>query len=246
MTTFPNQMHVRVAETIAQTARLAKAAHRRLDTLVSSVSSLSPGSWEPLTLAAGWSNVAGFIPAQVRILQAGQAQVIGHIEGGTTADSTVIATLDAGFFNPNHAHSFTANVLAGASAVSVAGTVSGDSDTSGLADGTINGTTDSDGLADGTIGGTSASASGPGSHSHGGGGLAVNNGHHTHAGNSGSGSLAVADGNHGHGSSALVPATPVNYNTVTLTLNTSGQLVLTNCSSSASQLSFNETLPLVT
>lgn len=239
---FPNQLQNRAAATIADSLKLAKAAHQRLNTLVSSVSALTPGSWEPLTLAAGWSNVAGFIPAQVRIVQAGQAQVIGHIENGSTADSTVIATLDAGFFNPDHAHSFTANVLAGAAAVSVAGTVSGDSDTAGLADGTINGTSDQHGLADGTTSGTSGSASGPGSHSHGAGSYAVTSGQHDHTG----GSFAVADGTHQHGSSSLAPATPVNYNTVTLTLNTSGQLVLTNCSSSATQLSFSETLPLVT
>lgn len=242
MTTFPNQLHVRAAATIAQAAKLAKNAHQRLNTLGSQISSLTPGSWENLALSGGWSNVPGYIPAMVRILQAGQAQIIGHIEGGTTADSTVIATLDAGFFNPNHAHSFTANVLAGASAVSVAGTVSGDSDTSGLNDGTINGSSDSHGLTDGTTSGTSGSASGAGSHAHGPGSYAVTNGTHNHTG----GSFAVADGTHQHGSSALAPATPVNYNTVTLTLNTSGQLVLTNCSSSATQLSFNETLPLVT
>jgi len=239
---FPNQMQNRAAATIAAAARSAGSAHRRLDTLASKISGLTPGSWENLTLAGGWSNVPGYIPAMVRVLQAGQAQVVGHIDGGATANGTVIATLDAGFFNPNHAHSFTANVLAGAAAVSVTGTVSGDSDTSGLADGTINGTSDTHGLTDGTTSGSSASASGSGSHSHGAGSYAVTNGQHSH----GNGSFAVADGTHGHGSSALVPATPVNYNTVTLTLNTSGQLVLTNCSSSATQISFSETLPLVT
>lgn len=239
---FPDQLHNRAAATIAQTGRLAKSAHQRLNTVVSQISSLTPGSWEPLTLAAGWSDMAGFIPAQVRIQQAGQALLVGHIQGGTTTNGTVIATLDAGFFNPNHAHSFTANVLAGAASVSVAGTVSGDSDTSGLADGTINGTSDTDGVANGQTTGTSAAASGSGSHQHGAGSYALTSGLHSHS----NGSYAVADGDHGHGSSALIPATPVNYNTVTLTLNTSGQLVLTNCSSSATQLSFNETLPLVT
>lgn len=246
MSTFPNQIQNRAAAVIAQTARLVSSAHQRLNTVGSQVSALTPGSWEPLTLGAGWTNVAGYIPAQVRINQAGVALLVGHIQGGAVANGTTIATLTAGFYNPVHAHSFTANVLAGAAAVSVSGTVSGSSDTGALNDGTINGTTDSDGLTDGTIGGTSAAASGPGSHSHANGSFAVNNGHHTHAGNSGAGSLAVADGTHQHGSSALVPATPVNYNTVILTLSTSGVLTLTNCSADATQLSFNENLPLVT
>jgi hypothetical protein len=246
VSTFPNQLANRAAATIAKTAKLVGTAHQRLNSIGSQVSALTPGSWQALTLEAGWSNVAGYIPAQVRIQQSGVALLVGHIEGGTTTDATVIATLASGYYNPVHAHSFTANVLAGASAVSVTGTVSGDSDTAGLTDGTINGTTDSDGLTDGTIGGTSASASGPGSHSHGNGSFAVNNGHHSHAGNSGSGSLAVADGTHGHGSSSLVPATPVNYNTVILSLSTSGVLTIQNCSSAATQLSFNEQLPLVT
>lgn len=242
MTTFPDQLHQRAAKVIASTAKLVNAAHQRLNTQGSQIASLTPGSWEPLTLAAGWANVPGFIPAQVRIQQAGQALLVGHIENGTTANNTVIGTLTAGFFNPEHAHSFTANVLAGAAAVSVAGTVTGDSDTSGLADGTINGSSGSTGLNDGTTSGTSGSASGSGSHSHPPGSYAVTDGHHAHGG----GSMAVADGTHGHGSSALTPATPVNYNTVILTLDTSGNLTLTNCSSAATQLSFNETLPLVT
>lgn len=244
MSTFPNRLGTRILATIAQTQRLANTAHQRLNTQGSAIASLTPGSWEPLTLAGGWSNVSGYIPAQVRILQNGLAQLVGHIEGGST--SGTIATLTAGYYNPVHAHSFTANVLAGASAVTVTGAVSGDSDNAGLTDGTINGTSSTTGLPDGTIGGTSAAASGPGSHSHGDGSYAVNNGMHYHYGNSNGGSLAVANGTHGHGSSALIPATPVNYNTCILSLSTSGVLTLINCSADATQLSFNENLPLVT
>ena len=177
---FPNQLQNRAAATIASTARLVGTAHQRLNTIGSQVSALTPGSWELLTLAGGWSNVSGYIPAQVRILQAGQAQIVGHIQGGAT--SGTIATLTAGYYNPVHAHSFTANVLAGASAVSVSGSVSGSSDTAGLTDGTISGITDNAGVNNGDTAGTSAAASGPGSHSHGAGSYALTDGHHQHFG----------------------------------------------------------------
>jgi hypothetical protein len=246
ISTFPNKLGNRAAATIARSARLVQAAHQRLNTQGSQIASLTPGSWQALTLEAGWTNVAGYIPAQVRIQQSGVALLVGHIQGGAVANGTLIATLSAGYYNAVHAHSFTANVLAGAAAVSVSGSVSGTSDTAGLTDGTINGSTDTAGLPDGTIGGTSASAAGPGSHTHGDGSYAVSNGMHSHAGNSGGGSLAVANGDHGHTSSALVPAVPVNYNTVILTVATNGEVTLSNCSASATQLSFNEQLPLVT
>lgn len=220
MSTFPNQMANRAATTIAKTARLVQTAHQRLNTLGSQVSSLTPGSWELLTLAAGWSNVSGYIPAQVRILQNGLAQLVGHIQGGTTTDGTPIATLTSGYYNTVHAHSFTANVLAGASAVSVAGTISGTTDTNGLNNPAI---TNNSGI---TVAGNPASAD------------------HQHF----PGTYNVADGTHEHTnvSGGQIPATPVNYCTVILSLSTSGVLTLTNCSSSATQLSFNENLPLVT
>jgi hypothetical protein len=220
MSQFPTRLADRAAITIAQTARLVQTAHQRLNTLGSQVASLTPGTWQSLTLQAGWSNIAGYIPAQVRILQNGMAQVVGHIQGGTTANATTIATLGTGFYNPNHAHSFTANVLAGASAVSVNGTISGQ--------------TDQNGLTDGTTGGDSgivvAGNAGSNVHQHFPGTYAVNNAQHVHTNLSGN----------------QIPATPVNYNTVILSLDTSGNLTIQNCSSAATQLSFNETLPLLT
>lgn len=220
MTTFPGQLANRAAKTIADTRRLVQTAHQRLNTIGSQVSALQPGSWQALTLGNGWSNVSGYIPAQVRIQQNGVALIVGHIQGGTTTNGTVIAVLGAGFYNAVHAHSFTANVLAGASAVSVSGTISGD--------------TDQNGLTDGTTGGNSgivvAGNAGNNTHQHFPGTYAVNNAQHVHTNVSG----------------GQVPATPVNYNTVILSLDTSGNLTIQNCSSAATQLSFNETLPLLT
>jgi hypothetical protein len=274
MSTFPSLLTNRAAAMISVTKQLVDTAHQRLNTLGSQVSALTPGDWELLTLQNGWSNLGGYIPAQVRILQNGMSQLVGHIAGGTVSNGTTIGTLTSGFYNSTHAHSFTANVLAGASAVSVSGTVSGSVDTGALADGTISGTSSTNGLPDGTVGGststngiadgtvdgTTAAAAGPGSHTHGPGNSlavasgqhshtisgAVANGQHFHYGNSSGGTLAVTNDTHQHGSSALVPATPINYCTVILVLSTSGVLTIQNASSAATQLSFNETLPLVT
>jgi hypothetical protein len=220
VTRFPTRLADRAAITIAQTARLVQTAHQRLNTIGSQVASLTPGSWQSLTLQNGWGNVSGYIPAQVRIQQYGVALIVGHIQNGTTTNGTTIATLGAGYFNPTHAHSFTANVLAGAAAVSVSGTISGD--------------TDSNGLTDGTTGGQSgivvAGNAGSNTHEHFPGTYDVNNAQHVHTNLSGN----------------QIPATPVNYNTVILSLDTSGNLTIQNCSSAATQLSFSETLPLAT
>lgn len=168
ISTFPDKLRLRAAGLIASSADLVTTAHIRINALGSQVFSLTPGSWEDITLAAGWTNLAGYTPALVRIAGLGSVQVTGHITGGTTTAGTVIGTVGAGFYNPAYSHQFTGNVLSGASAVNVAGTVSG-----------------------------------------------------------------------------AVSETPVNYNTCTITLNTSGQLVLENCPAPATQVSFNETLPLI-
>lgn len=238
MSQVPTAFTDRLAGMIKGAAETVRLHAQQIVTLQSRYSSLAPGSWEPLTLGAGWANTTGFIPAQVRIQQTGLAYIVGHIQGGTTADGTLIATLTDGFFNPVHSHAFTANVVAGAEAVNV--NVAGDADDSGLADGTVGGSSSSSGLSDGTTSGTSSSASGAGSHSHGAGSYAVTSGLHSH----GTGSMSVNNGHHQHGTSAVT--TPINYNTVTLTINTSGQLILTSCNGAATQLSFNEPLPLIT
>lgn len=273
MTTFPNQLMNRAAATIARTADLVANAHQRLNNIGSQVSSLTPGDWEPLTLSGGWSNLPGYIPAQARILQAGLVQLVGHIEGGTTANGTVIGTLTAGYFDATYSHAFTANVLTGAAAVSVSGAISGSTDINALTDGGVSGGTTSNGLtnggvsgsttantlADGSTGGTSGSTTATTgvAHTHAAGSYGVNNGSHVHSASSMSvvnaahvhsaGSMSVNDSNHTHtnASGNQNSATPVNYNTVILTLDTSGNLTITNCSSAATQLSFNENLPLI-
>jgi hypothetical protein len=220
VTTFPAQLSVRAAKMLASTQKLAQNAHQRLNTMGSQVSALQPGDWELLTLENGWSNVSGYIPAQVRIQQNGMSMLVGHIEGGSTGNGTAIGTLGAGYYNTVHAHAFTCNVVSGAASVPVAGSISGETDTNGLSDAYISG--------------SSASANGPGAH--------------THGTSGGSGGYIVAGDGHVHTNTSgnLNPATPVNYNTVILNLSTSGVLTLQSCSSAASQLSFSELLPLLT
>lgn len=244
MSTFPSRLANRAAATIASTADLVKNAHQRINVLGSQVASLTPGSWENISLSGGWSNLAGYIPAQAQIIRAGAVQIVGHITGGTTTDGTVIATLDSGYFNTGFAHSFTANVMSGAAAVSVAGTISGSTDSNGLSNPAIGGTTTSNGLTDPTVTGTSSSTvatSGVG-HTHGAGSYDINNGYHIHQ-------LAASVNNgyhvHTNNTGGQVPATPVNYNTAMLKLTTAGELVIYNCPSAATQVSFNETLPLI-
>jgi len=225
VSTFPNRLADRAAITIAKTARLVNTAHQRLNVIGSQVASLTPGSWELLTLENGWSNLSGYVPAQVRLQQGGLAYLIGHITGGTTSNGTLIAVLGSGFYNTVHAHQFTANVLAGASAVSVSST-----------SGTISGTTDSNGLSGPATQGTSGEVNGG----------SAGNSDHTHS----AGSYEVTSGQHVHtnldGNQVPATTTPVNYNTVTLNLDTSGNLTIQNCSSEATQISFSEHLPLVT
>ena len=101
-----------------------------------------PGDWQPVTLASGWTNLAGFIPAQAQFQRAGMCLLVGHITGGTVTSGTVIGQLTSGYYNPVHNHAFTANVIAGAAAVSVTGAVAGSTDTNALTDGRVGGNSD--------------------------------------------------------------------------------------------------------
>lgn len=242
---FPNQLRNRAAATIATTADLLNNAHQRLNVIGSQVSSLTPGDWTDITLAAGWSNLAGYIPAQARIMQAGMAQIVGHIEGGTTANGTIIGTLAAGYYNTAYQHSFTANVMSGAAAVSVAGTISGSTDSNALTNGGISGATTSNADTDGSTQGTSGSTTATSgvAHTHSAGTYGTTNTFHVHSASS----MAVINSFHTHTNTSgnQAAATPVNYNTVTLTLTTGGELVLSSCPAAATQISFNENLPLM-
>jgi hypothetical protein len=246
VTRQPIALHNRLASTIAghvKTIALHTQQIVNLQSQVAAAGSLAPGAWEPITLAAGWVSVPGSIPAQARLITSTTVQVIGNIQGGTTANATVIGSLTAGFFNTVHAHTFQAVAVAGAAAVAAAGTVSGMVDNAGVNNGNLQGSSTTDGISNGNIQNFTASASGSGSHEHAAGGLSVISGTHFHT----SHNFSIIDGHHQHGSTALASATPVNYNAPSVTLGTDGSLTIMNVSPTITQLSFHEaSLPLFT
>jgi hypothetical protein len=251
MSTFPDKLRYRAAGMIAASADLVTAAHVRISALGSQVSSLAPGDWELVTLSAGWTNVAGYIPAQARILQAGMSQIVGHIQGGTVTDGTVIGTLTSGYYNTVHAHTFTVNSVTGAAASSQAGALSSTAGTLNSGAGTLGdltGNLNSGGgtltdlagdLNSGAVGGTAFGA------------LSVATGLLLH-----SGAVSTPTAVTLHSGAVAVPtaltltsgvtATPVNKNSPTITLSTSGVLTIANVDPNVTQLSFSELLPLVT
>ena len=228
MTAVPKPVHQRLAHTIKQAVNTVAVHGQQIIRLQSKIGALQPGDWETIALLAGWSSLAGYIPAQVRIMQGGMSQVIGHITGGAVADGTVIGTLTAGFFNPTHQHVFHARAMTGAAAVpnavsqgalastavtavtvTTAGTIPVNSHTFAVSGGNVT-------IGPGVLGSNDT------------GGTVF-------------GSQAVSSG--------LLNATQttaVNYNTPVITLDTSGHLTLTNVSSAVTSLSFSELIPLVT
>lgn len=252
MSTFPDKLRYRAAGMIAASADLVTAAHVRISALGSQVASLTAGDWELITLSAGWTNVAGYIPAQVRIVQAGTSQIVGHIEGGTVSDGTVIGTLTSGYYNTVHAHTFTVNSVTGAAASSQAGALSNTAGTLTSGAGTL---TDLSGdltsgagtLTDlaGNLTSGSVSGSAFGSlnvantaltlHS---GAVSTPTALSLHSGDvSTPTALTLTSG---------VTATAVNKNSPTITLSTSGVLTIANVDPNVTQLSFTQLLPLVT
>ena len=228
MTAVPKPVHQRLAHTIKAAVNTIAVHAQQIVNLQSSVATLHPGDWEDITLTGGWANLAGYIPAQVRILQNGMSQVIGHITGGATADSTVIGTVTAGYFNPVHQHAFTANAMTGAAAVANAVSQGALASTavSGLTV-TTPGAIPVSSHAFTVSGSTVTIASGA---------LGSND-----TGGTVFGSQAVSSG-----LLAATQKTAVNYNSPVVTLNTSGQLVISNFSSSVTAFSFSELIPLVT
>lgn len=219
-----------------------------LQSKVAATTALVPGDWEDILLTGGWSNLAGFIPAQVRILQNGMSQLIGHITGGSTGNGTVIGTLTSGFFNTVHAHTFSANSVTGAQSSAHAGAVSSPAVSAGvLAD-----------LASSPqqpAGGNPTPTSGAPGGSYDSVYLnALRNNVNVlsafvsalaQAHNAGS----VLHNSGQVGSQALsnpATATSVNMNSPTITLSTSGQLTLQNVDPGVTTLSFSELIPLIT
>jgi hypothetical protein len=248
----PPPLHLRIPALLREHMSKIGLHTQQITTLQSQAaasSALVPGDWEDILLTGGWSNLAGFIPAQVRIQQAGMSLLIGHSTGGSTANGTVIGTLTSGFFNTVHAHAFTCNSVTGAAAVAHAGTVSNPAVSTGLL-------ADLDSGPNTPAGGnpTPASGSPGGSYSQAyltalAGNVnqlsayvsalagAFNNGNSLHN----AGQL-----NPGQALSSSATSTAVNMNSPVITLGTNGQLTLSNVDPSVTTLSFNELIPLIT
>jgi len=233
MTTFPTPIAARIAATIAGHARSLALHTQQIVTLQSQVaatSALVPGSWETITLASGWSNVAGQIPAQARLLTSTTVQIIGNIQGGATADNTLIGTLTGGFYNTVHSHSFGITAVTGAAAVSAAVSTGSLASKAGTIDaGTQIPATDHTFALSGSSFATGSVHMGPSS------GNQFSN-------NAGASTITLNN-------AALNPGqtTTVNYNKPTCTLGTDGTLRIFNVNSSVGQLSFHEAgLPLFT
>lgn len=72
----------------------------------------SPGtaeSWHPMTLAAGWSNVAGSPPAAYRLNAFGNVELTGRVTG-TISGATQIGTLPTGYYSTTYTRAYAANV----------------------------------------------------------------------------------------------------------------------------------------
>ena len=260
MTRQPVPLHARLASTISGHVKALALHTQQITTLQSQVSAtaaLVPGDWENITLANGWSNVAGQIPAQARLITSTTVQIIGNIHGGTTTDNTVIGTLTAGFFNTVRGHTFDAVAVTGAAAVPVSGA-----------------------LNDGTVAGASLPTTMIPTADH---SLSVSlpvtlipTGNHTISstpftlgpsgtqfdnipgGTNATGSIGPSSGvqfqnipgGSSTGSTSLNNTgtqTPVNYNKPSITLGTDGSLKIANVNSAVTQLSFHEaSLPLFT
>ena len=217
MTRFPDQLKDRLAHTIASTQRAVNTAHQRLNSIGSQVSALVPGDWQPVTLTASWINLPGYIPAQVRIQQAGLALLVGTIDGGLTPDGTIIGTLPDGYYSPAWSQAFPVTVMTGAAASSQPGVLT---DLAGdLGSGTVS--------CSGALAGTAPAT--------------YNAGYEQSLANRINYSLVVATGLSLHSGATT---TPVNMNTPMMTVDTSGNLTLANCPATATQLSFCEHLPL--
>jgi hypothetical protein len=232
LTTFPKQLQDRLTHGIKQAQTSLKLHTQQIVNLQSqsaATSALVPGDWENITLTNGWANVAGAIPAQARLITTTTVQLIANIQGGTTANGTVIGTLTQGFYNTVHAHTFQAIAVTGAQ--NVANAVTQGSLTSRQVD--------------------QVSVTGVGH-------IPVNAHTYSVAGSSvtiTAGSLGSNDAGDMSFSSQSVTngtlnnnqTTPINYNNPSITLGTDGTLKISNVHAGVTAISFHEShLPLFT
>lgn len=232
MTTYPVPIDKRAAAVVKSTANRTTYAEQRLDSVGSQVNTLLPGAWSPITLAASWANVGGYIPAQAQLLTQTVVLLVANISGGTTTDGTLIGTLPDGMFNAGVSHLVAVTARTGAAAAAAAGTVTTNTVTQGvLVDGTVNLPTTLIPTNDHSL--TGVTDLGPS-------GLQFDN---IPAASTGTlNNLNVTSGQH---LTSNVTSTAVDYNSPCLVVDTSGGLTIFNLNSNVTQISFTQLMPLI-
>jgi hypothetical protein len=244
MTTFPKSAK-QVLPAMIKKAVTDLAKHTQqivtLQSQAAAATALQPGAWSAITLQAGWSNVAGAVPAQVRLLTSTTVQVIGNISGGTVTSGTVIGTLAPGFYNAVHSHTFSVTAVAGAGTVAAAvsqGSLQNTAVTQGfMIDGFVSQGVldDANGYITATTGGTDGK------------GTITLNSNELHATQQLNNPNVANNQTLVSGVLSTGQTTSVSYNQPALTLGTNGTLTLINVNSAVTQLSFHESgLPLFT
>lgn len=213
------------------------------------------GGWTLLTPASGWTTVSGLIAPQVRTTTAGSSEIIGNLQGTTTADSTIVATLPAGTFSTTSAHYAPLEAITGAAAVSNAvssTTVPGQTaQLVSLAGSVSNSNVDLPTTLIPTSNHTATIPSGGGTVTLGPSGIQFDNiptGGGSNVGTLHNAAITLNDGDVTVlGSTISGQTTPINYNTPCIKIDTSGNLRIFNVNSHVTQISFNiPSLPMNT
>lgn len=204
----------------------------------------APTSWQPLTLTGGWSNVSGKAAAQYRPSGSDGIEIIGNISGGTVTDGTTIATLPSGSI-PISGHSFNVDAVTGAAAapITVTTTTTTSTSSSFSGGGNLSNTTVEASPPAGSVGPYSGSVS-----------LADLNdlaAYATALGSLVNNGLFVANPTtvdsgtvSSSSSSSSASSASANFDSPTMTVDTSGNLKITNVNSHVTALSFHHTISL--
>jgi hypothetical protein len=185
--------------------------------LQNQINGLGAGAWSALTLGTDWSNQSGYVPAQVRIVTPGVAQITGtmNYSGGGVLPGSQIATLPSGF-------RFTSQQMA---PVTVTDVFTADQSIF-----PVNGITDSNGLTAPDITGST--------------GIVIDNNptsaDHQHF----NGTLVVDNGQHVHTNLNLeqtVTVQTTNWNPF-INIDTSGNVTIWNASENTTSISINALL----
>jgi hypothetical protein len=195
--------------------------------------------WNTLTLTSGWGNVSGKAAAQYRASGTDSVEIIGNISGGTVTDGTTIATLPSGS-RPANGHSFNIAAVTGAQTAPITATTTTGTTSSFTGSGGVNNTPIEASPAAGSQGAygslTLANLNDLVSFVDALGSI-VNNGLFL-------GNPAVNVSGSVSSSSSSSTTASANFNSPIITVDTSGNLKITNVNSHVTAISFHHTIPL--